>query len=123
MAEQGDSNLAFFGQRVAAQLLQLQPRPTAVLAMNDILAIGLIAGLHKLGINVPGDISVVGIDDIQLAGLMVPTLTTLRPDYVGMANNAIDCLQSRLADPSLPSRESIYAPELIVRESSAPPAQ
>ena len=55
--------------------------------------------------------------------VMVPTLTTLRPDYVGMANNAIDCLQSRLADPSLPSRESIYAPELIVRESSAPPAQ
>ena len=89
--------------------------------MNDILAIGLVAGLHKLGLSVPGDMSLVGIDDIQLAGLMVPTLTTLRPDYVRMANNAIDYLQSRLADPGLPSRESIYAPELIVRESSAPP--
>lgn len=122
-AGQGDSELAYFGQRVAAQLVQHEPRPTAVIAMNDILAIGLIAGLHKLGLNVPADISVVGIDDIQLAGLMVPTLTTLRPDYVGMATNAIDCLQSRLADPGLPSRESIYAPELIVRESSAPPAR
>ena len=117
----GDSRLAYFGQRVAAQLLEFHPRPTAVIAMNDILAIGLVAGLHKLGLSVPGDMSLVGIDDIQLAGLMVPTLTTLRPDYVRMANNAIDCLQSRLADPGLPSRESIYAPELIVRESSAPP--
>ena len=119
----GDSKLAYFGQRVAAQLLQFKPRPTAVIAMNDILAIGLVAGLHKLGLNVPGDLSVVGIDDIQLAGLMVPSLTTLRPDYVGMANYAIDCLQSRLAVPGLPRRESIYAPELIVRESSASPGR
>jgi len=120
-AYQGDSGLAFFGQHVASQLLGIQPQPTAAIALNDILAIGVFAGLHKLGWNVPADFSLVGIDDIQLAGLMVPTLTTLRPDYAGMAEKAISHLTSRLADQSLPSRESIFAPELIARESSAPP--
>ena len=121
-AEQGgDSKLAYFGQRVAAQLLQFERRPTAVVAMNNILAIGLVAGLHKLGLSVPGDMSLVGIDDIQLAGLMVPTLTTLRSDYTRMADNAIECLRSRLATPGMARRESVYAPELIVRESSAAP--
>ena len=121
-AYQGDSGLAFSGQHMAGQLLGFQPQPTAVIAANDILAIGVFAGLHKLGLSVPADFSLVGIDDIQLAGLMVPTLTTLRPDYAGMAKKAISHLTSRLVDPSLPSRETIFAPELIVRESSAPPA-
>ncbi len=116
---QGDSGLALFGQSVAAPLMKLQPRPSAVIAMNDILAIGLFAGLHKLGLNVPKDVSLVGIDDIQLAGLMVPSLTTIRHDYAGMAKSAIESLQSRFADRNLPSREYIFAPELIARESSA----
>ena len=120
-ADRSDSGLAAFGQRVASQLLQMTPQPTAVIAMNDILAVGLSAGLHRLGVKVPEEISLVGIDDIQFAALMTPTLTTLRPDYVGMAERAIENLQSRLTDRSLPSRESVYAPELIARESSAPP--
>jgi DNA-binding LacI/PurR family transcriptional regulator len=120
-AFQGDSGLAHFGQHVAAQLLDLPRRPTAAIALNDILAIGVFAGLHKLGWRVPSDCSLVGIDDIQLAGLMVPTLTTLRPDYAGMAKQAIALLQTRLKTPDLPNRESVFAPELMVRESSAPP--
>lgn len=120
--DHGDSGLAVFGQRVASQLLQFDQRPTAVIAMNDILAVGLFAGLHRLGVNVPADMSLVGIDDIQFAGLMAPALTTLRPDYVGMAEKAIESLRSRLADRNLPSRESIYAPELMARESSAAPS-
>lgn len=120
-AYQGDSGLALFGQHIASQLLAIHPRPTAVIALNDILAIGVFAGLHKLGLNVPEDFSLVGIDDIQLAGLMVPTLTTLRPDHAGMAEKAIYFLASRLRDPDLPNREAVFAPELIVRESSAPP--
>ena len=117
--DRGDSALAFFGQRAASQLMQLKPRPTAVIAMNDILAVGLFAGLHRLGVDVPGDISLVGIDDIQFAGLMAPTLTTLRPDYAGMAEKAIESLHSRLSDRKLPSREYVFAPELMARESSA----
>lgn len=122
-AFQGDSGLAHFGQHVAAELFELPRRPTAAIALNDILAIGVFAGLHKLGLNVPTDCSLVGIDDIQLAGLMVPTLTTLRPDHAGMAEKAIALLQTRLKEPDLPNRESVFAPELIVRESSAPPSQ
>ena len=117
----GDSRLAYFGQQAAAQLAQFSPRPTAVVAMNDIVAIGVVAGLHQMGLDVPADVSLVGIDDIQLAGLMVPTLSTMRPDYARMAEDAIAYLESRLAEPGLPARETVYAPTLIVRESSAAP--
>lgn len=120
-ADHGDSAHAFFGQRAASQLMQLNPRPTAVMAMNDNLAIGLFAGLHRLGVDVPREMSLVGIDDIQFAALMAPALTTLRPDYAGMAEKAIESLHSRLSDRKLPSREYVFAPELMARESSAAP--
>ena len=116
-----DSKLAFFGQRVAEQLLRIVPRPTAVITMNDIVAIGVLAGLHKLGLNVPADMSLVGIDDIQLSSLVVPTMTTSQHNYHKMAENAVDCLQSRLLDPTCPSRECLFTPDLIIRESSAAP--
>ncbi|MFB0936979.1 MAG: LacI family DNA-binding transcriptional regulator [Propionivibrio sp.] len=119
--EQGESDLAYFGQRISTQLLKIRPRITAVIAINDIVAIGIFAGLRKLGVDVPGDISLLGIDDIQFSAMMAPSLTTLRPDYGGMATKAIDYLHSRLADPKLANRESIYAPELIIRESATAP--
>ncbi|MFT3960684.1 LacI family DNA-binding transcriptional regulator [Propionivibrio sp.] len=122
LADQGDSKLAYFGQRAAEQLLRIKPRPTAVVTMNDILAIGVLAGLHKQGIGVPDDMSLVGIDDIQISGLIVPTMTTLRPNYQKMAENAVNCLISRLATPTRADRECIFAPDLIERESSTPPA-
>lgn len=118
-ADQSDSNMAYFGQSLAVDLLQQTPRPTAVICMNDILAIGILAGLHKQGLSVPKDMSLVGIDDIQLSGLIVPTMTSLRPDYQKLAETAIDCLQSRLAAPNSPGREFVFAPDLIARESSA----
>ena len=121
-ANQLDSKLAVYGQHIAGEVFKIPERPTALITMNDILAIGMFAGLNKLGLNVPKDISLVGIDDIHFASLIAPSLTTIRPDYERMADRAIECLKSRLADNSLPGRESIYAPELVVRESSAPPA-
>jgi DNA-binding LacI/PurR family transcriptional regulator len=66
--------------------------------------------------------SLVGVDDIQLSSLIVPTMTTLRPNYQKMAESAIDCLQSRLKTPGRPRCEYVFAPDLIVRESSAAPA-
>ena len=122
-ADHSDSKLAFFGQRIAERLLHITPRPTAVVTMNDIVAIGVLAGLHKLGLNVPVDMSLVGIDDIQLSALVVPTMTTSRPDYQKMAESAVDCLQSRLVNPASPGRECLFAPDLIIRGSSATSGQ
>ncbi len=118
VSDQGDSGLAYYGQRAAKQLLDIDPRPTAVIGMNDILAIGVLAGLHKAGVGVPLDISLVGIDDIQLSGLIVPAMSSMRPSYQSMADTAIDYLQTRLLDPTRAGRECILAPDLIVRESS-----
>jgi DNA-binding LacI/PurR family transcriptional regulator len=92
-----------------------------VIALNDIVAIGLLAGFHALGLRVPADLSLVGIDDTQFARLLVPSLTTLRPDYAAMAGQAIDYLHTRLARPGLRGRETILAPGLVVRDSSAAP--
>ena len=118
-ADQSDSNMAYFGQSLAADLVNHSPRPTAVICMNDILAIGVLAGLHKQGLSVPKDMSLVGIDDIQISGLIVPTMTSLRPDYQRLAETAIECLQSRLSSLTSPGREFVFAPDLIARESSA----
>lgn len=115
----GESRLAHYGQRAAGQILRLKPRPTGVVALNDIMAIGLMAGLHHVGVDVPKDISVVGIDDTQLSRLVVPSLTTLRPDYAGMADQAVGYLHTRLVDLDQPCRETIFAPKLIARESTA----
>jgi LacI family transcriptional regulator len=96
-------------------------RPTAVFAANDLIAIGMLQLLRTMGVRVPQDISIVGFDDIPLAGLLDPALTTVcvpQPE-MGMAGARllIDRLEGRPIDDfrvTLPT-------ELIVRASSAPP--
>ena len=66
------------GIKAGEQLLGLPDRPTAVFAFNDNLAIGLMQAAHALGLRVPEDISIVGVDDVELAGVVNPGLTTVR---------------------------------------------
>ncbi len=65
------------GYRAAKRLLQLPSRPTAIMARNDVTAIGVIQAIKEAGLSVPGDISVTGFDDIPLAGFIAPALTTM----------------------------------------------
>ncbi|MGH8218296.1 MAG: LacI family DNA-binding transcriptional regulator [Steroidobacteraceae bacterium] len=102
------------------RLMQLEEPPTAVLCGNDEMAFGAIRMLHKLGLTVPGDISIVGFDDQNMAEFYNPPLTTVHiPRYeLGRraAHELIEQLEGRgVADEvALPTR-------LIVRESTAPP--
>lgn len=118
LATLADAEPARLARHAAGIIAASRPMPTAVLALNDTLAIGLLTCLREMGLDVPADISVVGVDDIQFARLSAPPLSTLRPPYARMADAAIRCLQSRLEDPSLPGRVQIFSPELIVRASS-----
>ena len=70
------------GYRVGQQLLADGDLPTAVFAANDLMAIGLIRALVEAGVSVPGQVSVVGFDDIDATGFMLPPLTTVRQDLV-----------------------------------------
>jgi LacI family transcriptional regulator len=92
---------------------------TAVLCFNDVSAMGTIRALHEAGLRVPNDVSVLGFDDIQSAAYQVPSLTTIRQPLQKMGSTAAQLLLKRLAGELIP--ESIQvAPDLIVRESTAP---
>jgi DNA-binding LacI/PurR family transcriptional regulator len=74
----GDSEMAEPGRALADTIAKTRPRPTGIVAINDMLAIGLIAGLRNGGVDVPGDASVIGMDDIALSALVSPAVTSIR---------------------------------------------
>jgi DNA-binding LacI/PurR family transcriptional regulator len=107
-----------------AALLELPDPPSAIVTSTDTLAVGVLHAAYAVGKRVPTDLSVVGFDDIQLAGHTVPALTTLRmPTREIVAHGvrlAIDLVRNSSAsrEPML----EVVAPSLIVRESTARPA-
>ncbi|CAO3435248.1 LacI family DNA-binding transcriptional regulator [Azospirillum doebereinerae] len=117
----GDTDLPELGRRLARRIAAATPRPTAVLAVNDMTALGILAELRVLGLRVPEDVSVVGIDDIGLATLLHPALTTIRQPLARMAETAIGRLALRLAGDTGPGTRTVFPPELVVRASSGPP--
>ena len=114
-----DADLAQFGHVAAAHTLTMQPRPTAVLAMNDLVALGMMSAFLEQGIRIPAEISVVGIDDIQLSSFTFPTLTTIRQPYVQIAESAIERICARLEDPTRAGATIALDPALILRASTA----
>lgn len=91
---------------------------TAVFAANDQMALGLIGALHAAGVAVPGEISVVGFDDLPEAAYAWPRLTTVRQDFDELARRAVAAV---IAGDAAASAESIV-PELVVRDSIAAPS-
>ena len=98
----------------------LDSRATAVLCGNDQMAMGLIHALGKQGRSVPGDVSVLGFDDIPEAQHTVPPLTTVRQDFRGVGRLAVAALVAALEGEALPDT-SLLPAQLIVRESTAAP--
>lgn len=80
------------GERAARQALQRRPTTTALICYNDLTAVGALRAMRALGRHVPGDVSVVGFDDIELAPYVVPALTTVRQDVSEMASWAVETL-------------------------------
>jgi len=108
------------GEGVVAltRLMSLPIPPTAVIASTDVLAIGILSGAHRLGLRVPGDLSVVGFDDIPMSAFTVPSLTTVRMPVAEMAAVAVrEAIDHGRADRDGPD-EHVLEPSLVVRESS-----
>ena len=114
------------GYKPMTALLQRTRDFTAVFCFNDIAAIGAIRALKDAGLSVPGDVSVVGFDDILSAAYSTPSLTTVRQPLLEMGKRGAQVLLERIVDRQreYPS-EIVMAPELIIREStgSAPENQ
>ena len=109
------------GYKPMTALLEKSRDFTAIFCFNDIAAIGAIRALKDAGCSVPGDVSVVGFDDIQSAAYSTPSLTTVSQPLMEMGRKGAEVLLDRIAnrDKEYPS-EIVMAPELIVRESTGP---
>ncbi len=103
----------------ATDALLAIPGVTAVFAANDQMALGLIHGLSDRGLAIPGDLSVVGFDDIPESAHFRPPLTTVHQDFQAVGEAAVDLLLQRLGEASHGSPQQIV-PELVVRTSTAP---
>lgn len=113
----GDTEMVELGNQLAATISELPLKPDGIVAINDVLAIGLIAGLRSKGIRVPEDISIVGIDNISLSGLITPALTSVAPPLADMATVMVERLISRLNSPNINAEEFLFTPTLVVRDS------
>ena len=107
------------GYQASKQLLELASRPTAIIAINDLLAMGALRAAADLGLRVP-KISLVGYDDIPMANYLVPRLTTVTKDALTAGRKAFQLLMARIQNPDLP-RQQFHSPvRLIIRESTGP---
>lgn len=105
----------------AGRVLAALPEATAVFAANDNTALGLLRALTELGRSVPGDISVVGFDDIAEAGFFTPPLTSVRQDFPEMGRRSVELLLRQIETGARRVEHLTLAPELVLRESTAPP--
>jgi len=110
------------GVRAARDLLDSERRSTAVLAGNDRCAVGVLDTLLRAGVDVPGEISVIGYDDSRLARLTHVNLTTVAQDADQMARLAVESVLKRLdAEADTPPRDILLDPRLVIRGTTGPP--
>jgi LacI family transcriptional regulator len=110
------------GHAAAQTLLTEHPRITGVVAGNDLIAVGIIVAAAERGRNCPRDISVVGFNDMLLAGRLQPPLTTIRIPQYDVGTRAAELLMALVAEPGRSPETVQISGELIVRGSTATPA-
>lgn len=104
------------------ELLSGPRAPTAILCFNDVAALGVLTGLRRMGVHVPGDVCVVGYDDIQFAAGLSPALTTVRQPKYQLGQAAADLLLDE-SRPGHQHQEIMLRPTLVVRGSTGPIAE
>jgi LacI family transcriptional regulator len=109
------------GMNALVQLLSLGDRPTAVMCSNDMTAIGVTRQAYDLGIDIPKDLSVVGFDDIKLAQLTIPPLTTVQMSQAELAKLAFKALIHEVDGTGSPPPDGDYVltTSLVLRQSTA----
>ncbi|MGI9036340.1 MAG: LacI family DNA-binding transcriptional regulator [Pyrinomonadaceae bacterium] len=119
-----EGDFRFDGGRAAAtQILEAKKLPTAIVAANDMMALGAMQELKEAGLNIPKDISLIGFDDIAFAALSEPSLTTVHSPRVEMGRRAIEALLATIERPNQTGIEVRIPTYLFKRKSTAPPRQ
>jgi DNA-binding LacI/PurR family transcriptional regulator len=115
-----DSDSLQGGKRAAAELVSTGIPPTAIVCVNDIMAVGALLELRERGIQVPRDISVTGFDNIELAEFCYPALTTVHIPRDQIGHTIFRSLAPEGRSPEVLGREFTITPELVVRDSTGP---
>ena len=106
------------GHEQTHRLLALQRPPTAIFAASDEMAIGAVSAIHEAGLSVPGDVSVIGFDDIDSASLLRPPLTTIRQNKTALGRIAGDSLIRLIEDEHAKPPKIALPVELVERQSA-----
>jgi LacI family transcriptional regulator len=110
------------GERLCNELLDRDTGVTAILAGNDLMALGCYDAFVARGIDCPGEISVVGYNDMPFTGWFNPPLTTVGLPHYEIGARAAELLLEQLREPDTPATQVTLEPTLVVRRSTAPPA-
>jgi LacI family transcriptional regulator len=108
------------GLRCGVELLEANPHLTAIVAANDLLAVGCYGALDELGLRCPEDMSVIGFNDMPFIDRLRPPLSTVRFPHYKLGNEAADLLLERIEDADSPVKILYLAPELVARGSTVP---
>jgi LacI family transcriptional regulator len=108
-------------EALVGRVLARRTAPTGLICQNDVIALGVLRGLARRGVSVPDDMSVVGYDDMLFVDQVSPALTTVRQPAAELGRAAAELLLSE-RDPEHAHRRISFKPQLIVRGSTAPPA-
>src|SRR5579862_7140130 len=103
-------------------ILKMLPRPTAIFAGNDMIALGVIQAIRELGLRCPDDVSVMGFDDLDFAELISPSLSSVSQSGYQLGATAARILLDRLGGDHGPPKHLVLETQLKIRESVAPPA-
>jgi LacI family transcriptional regulator len=108
------------GMEITHSILNMDPRPTAVFALNDLMALGALRAAAEAGCIVPEELAVVGYDDLEIARFSNPPLTTIAHPKKEIGARALELLVDRISRKGSPPSRLVLPPELIIRRSSQP---
>jgi LacI family transcriptional regulator len=108
----------FEGYQTTRMILQEKELPDAIIAINDVLALGAKKAAEDMNLFVPKDISIAGYDDVMYASLLEKPLTTVKQDIKEIASRSVDLLLQRIKQPKKPLEQILVQPELIVRHTT-----
>lgn len=108
------------GHALATGLLELPDPPTAIFAANDIMALGVMDAVREKGLDIPGDISVIGFDDIPQASTTHPKLTTIQQPLEAMGRAGVQLLLEQIENPESPPESVTLPTKFIIRDSCRP---
>jgi LacI family transcriptional regulator len=105
------------GRAAAERILEANPRPSAIFAANDAMAVGAMSALRDAGVSVPDDIALAGFDDIPIARYVTPPLTTVNVAIAELGRRAFEMLERRMHDPMHDAQPEVLSTSLVIRAS------